>query len=571
MAIMKSTISTSDIFRSNEKSMSVVRYGIGAYSALIWIVVTSILPLRRWSHRVFYINHYISTLGFLLVAVQHVPSYARTAIYMAMAFVALDKLLVAVFFVRHNISIKIVRRGLVKFRHGPGRGMLVAGYRIEMVAPSPATLGLPTLARDGSTIIRVLNVPLSWRPGQHVRLYIPAFGPLEMHPFTPANCSVMPPPPLPPRKDIEQRGSVPFLAPPLQRSDMLLTVRAHAGLTGRLANYYSDWLANPCPNASHSEPDLVGFIDGPYGSPPAWEEYENLVLVATSTGVSFILSIMDHLEQLCFVSSPMPRTQNVRLAWILRHTDPHLEGKVDQLLLRYNSMLRESGIILEAEFYTSCPNSEMGPHRNQFDPFAHLRQQNSGRLSARPPLRIRNPEEIYKERDREARMELFVTELYESSQDSFETDEASEMDTLVNRSGDREQEDSPFADAYAVEGQDDAYRPLPSTRTPPPRVSTMEQSNSKACQCALIQHPRRKLESHTAKDNFITRSYGTRPDIARIIAEAAPRSRAERTMVAVCANEGIVRDARQRVAMLNKDFAFGQSDCVVDIFVESMS
>ena len=58
-----------------------------------------------------------------------------------------------------------------------------------------------------------------------------------------------------------------------------------------LKGVHADWLSLPCPNASRPSSSLTAFIDGPYGNAPAWEEYENLVLVATSSGVSFMLSI----------------------------------------------------------------------------------------------------------------------------------------------------------------------------------------------------------------------------------------------------------------------------------------
>jgi hypothetical protein len=68
VVIMKSSISTQDILHSRDPTMSVVRYGIATYTVLIWIAITSILPVRRFSYRIFYVNHCVSTLIFLVIA-----------------------------------------------------------------------------------------------------------------------------------------------------------------------------------------------------------------------------------------------------------------------------------------------------------------------------------------------------------------------------------------------------------------------------------------------------------------------------------------------------------------------
>lgn len=577
MGIMKSSISTSAILQSQDRNMSVVRYGISAYGVLVWISVTSILPLRNWSYRIFYLNHWISTLGFLTIIFQHVPSYACPPIYLAFGIVMLDKSKGAYDCIRNNFSVRPVNRRFSHFRRIPSRGMLVTGYPIELTAPSPFILGFPTQTKDITTILRISNIPFSWRPGQHIRLYIPALGPFEVHSFTPANCSALLPPPLPPRKDIEQHGSSTHLLAPsasVQTSEMLLMVRAYSGLTRRLANHHADWLMRPCPNATESIPasPLIAYIDGPYGSVPRWEEYENLVLVATSTGVSFILSIMDHLEQLCFTGSHIVPTHAIRFIWTTRHIDAQLERTVEQLLSRYSAILRDSGIEIDAEFFTTCLHSSIGLEVTQYDQFAHLRQHSRSRSRSPtpPPLSIIHPDEIYDEWDREAAAEyakLYLTQLdpfrtpIDSSERwSFESDETSENDTLV--------------DGHLLEGHDDVYRPL----LPPPaasqqrnRASTAEENTCKGCECAAIQHQRRKMYPARKGGELVVRNYATRPDITSAVRDAITRDGAERTMVAACAHGEVTRQIQGLVARSNLDFAHGRRTRGVDIFVEGFS
>ncbi|KAL6709657.1 ferric-chelate reductase Frp1 [Coniothyrium glycines] len=576
-AIMKSSIPTSEIVLSDNKGMATVRQGIGAYATLVWIVVTAILPLRRWSYRVFYLNHCISTIGFLLIAVQHVPSYARTSIYMAMSFVAMDKCLVACTFIRNNFSLRPHRRGLVRFRHGPSRGKLVAGYQIEMVAPASSALALPPRSRDDTTIIRILNLPITWRPGQHIRLHLPALGVFESHPFTPANSSAMPPPPLPPRKDIEQPAGTTLSSSSAQRSDMLLTVRTKSGLTMRLAEYYMQWLSNPCPNASQLEEHLVGFVDGPYGNPPEWNRHENLVLIAASTGVSFILSIVDHLEQLCFVGMHTTRTRTIRFVWMLRHFDTHLEHFVENLLSRYSTTLRESGIHMKAEIHITCSDSEMTCQMKEPDPFLHLRQQVINQSPVRPELIIRHPDEIYDEWDREAElaakgfhsMEPSITELYSGESLSFESDVISEVETLVDDESDDERESDPLTETYISQTNDDAYRPLPPTSSHQHIDPRVIQTRRDECQCVLIRHQREKLKVRKTHE-FITVHHGRRPDLESIITNVDTCEIGDSTMVAVCANGDIVRQARASVAALKGDVAFRRKRNAINIFIEGM-
>ncbi|KAH7391712.1 hypothetical protein BKA66DRAFT_579616 [Pyrenochaeta sp. MPI-SDFR-AT-0127] len=560
MAIMKSSISVRDIRESNEEA-------------------TSILPLRSWSYRTFYINHWISTIAFLAFVFQHVPVFARTPIYIATSIVMLDKALLAYFFLNMNVSVRPLKRRFARFSRGSGRRMLIAGFPVEMVAPSILITGLPTQTMDRTTIIRISKLPFSWKPGQHIRLFIPALGAFEIHPFTPANCSALLPPPLPPRKDIEEACNIGIVAtqPPRPTSEMILMVRAHSGLTNRLANYYAEWLAHPCPNASEPTSTLTAYVDGPYGEAPSWDRYENLTLIATSTGVSFILSIMDHLEQLCFLGDEKLKTKGVTFVWVTRHLEPHFEHFVEDLISRYSMLLCESGIGLEVEFYTTCPRATIESEPPSHDPFAHLRFHTQGRLSGKPTLRIRNPDEIYDEWDREAEIERlgqkeaepFFTEMDSSTRTSFESDEISQISTCVEGNGEDDLDGDPFSDAYKLSGEDASYRPLPPSRPlhHEPTTSNKSEKDSR-CECGIIQHQKKKGPTKNISKNFIHRTYAMRPDFGETLSKAIPRLSADSAMVAVCANENVTRDIRKVVAKMNVDFTLRRRATSVQLFSE---
>ena len=601
VAIMKSSISLADILLLQDKSATVVRYGIGSYFLLLWIAVSSILPVRRWSYRAFYINHWISTLGFLMIIIQHVPKHATTPIYMAFGFVSLDKTLMFVSFLKTNISVRPVKQRFAKLRRAPGRAMLVAGYPVEMLEPH--NLSFPTDIENSTTTIRICNVPMTWRPGQHIRLYLPALGAFEMHPFTPANCSsIAAPPPLPPRRsqDIERRGSAASIASSRQSSDILLMVRAHWGLTQRLKEFHMEWLKLPCPNAtlSSTATSLTAYVDGPYGSPPNWEYYENLILVTTSTGVSFALSIMDHLEQLCLSDVSKLRAQVIRFVWVVRHIDPQLEVTIAELLRRYSTMLKESGVRVETELHVTCAHAEVKPSMTEIDRFAHLRPRLPRYGSGDRFLTIRNPDEIYDEWEEEERQWAKMEALEEMQMKEIDPIEdadkgsstygddygataayegegyaSSETSTLLNGANQQQEgrHSNTFSDIRLTIDETAVLnhsRPLSSPVRSPllPRNTVPE----KTCQCALVQYQRQKLNK-PVKPLFDITFYGARPDISRIVTSAVSNDSHHSSMVAVCANSAVAKQVNHAVARAKRAFASGQRAADVDVFTEGFS
>ncbi|KAF2831893.1 hypothetical protein CC86DRAFT_339928 [Ophiobolus disseminans] len=513
VVIMKSSVSSEEILHSKDRSMTVVRYGTATYAFLTWIGISSIIPLRRWSYRAFYINHYASTSAFLIIAFQHVPTFARAPIYLSAGILALDKLITAYAFISNNVSI----------------------------APP---------------------------------LYIPALGRWEMHPFTPANCSSAPAPPLPPRKNSDAESGL-SLKQANPTSEMLLLVKTKSGFTKRLAAYHKSWLARPCPNATKSpDDDLTAYIDGPYGAAPAWHDYENLVLVASSTGVSFVLAILDYLEQLCLTnsSSDLP-TKTVKIVWMTRHIDTRLDEVVMDSMTRGAATLSDFGINVTAEVYTTCANSHTHPQPalHEYDAFAHLRQPTRTPLSSRPPLSIRHPDEIYDEWDREAEMEARRwAEPWNDEYAAYE-EESDDTCTLIDEQENRESDerDDWMED---LEDEDDGFLgesvDVDGDARGSCRTSVEVASDSAACQCALIQYQRRKLESRAMRLEHVTQHYGRRPDIPRAIRDGGCEGRA---MVAVCSNGGIVGEVRETVAGMNMKFVRGERGDRVELYVEKRS
>lgn len=597
VAIMKSSISLTDVLLSHDKGATVVRFGIGSYLLLVWIAVSSILPLRKWSYRTFHINHSISTLAFLMIILQHVPKHAMIPILVAFGFVLLDKTLIVTNFLMTNISVRPLRARCVRFRRAPGQAMLVAGYPVEMLEPHNLDVSIDT--EESVTTIRLCNLPITWRPGQHIRLYLPKLGSFEVHPFTPANSSsIAKPPPLPPRRshDLQCRGSSASTFPSTQSNNILLMIRAHSGLTRRLKHFHTDWLKLPCPNStlSSTATSLTAYVDGPYGNPPTWEDYEDLLLITTSTGVAFGLAIMDYLEQLCLSEASKLATQTIRFIWIVRHIDPQLEATVAELLQRYSTMLRESGVRVEVELYVTCVHAKADLSTADVDQFAHLRPRLPRYGSGDRTLTIRNPDEIYDEWEEEERQWAEMEALEEmqmketapfadvdqvsSKYDdntvaAYEGDGYASSDTSTLLDGGQAPKSPRHDESFSeirLTSDETASLNQPRALSSPvlsPLLARTAKPKEKACQCALVQYQRRKIRE-PRRPCFGSISYAMRPDVSRIVTLSVNSDPHCRSMVATCANGGVSRRVNAAVSKAKLAFSRGRRPTTVESFTE---
>ncbi|KAF1994477.1 hypothetical protein P154DRAFT_447515, partial [Amniculicola lignicola CBS 123094] len=540
MAIMMSSISVSDIVWSKDKIMLFVRFGVGAYGMLTWVAVTSILPIRKWSYRLFYLNHCLSTGVFLWVLFRHVPKYARNPIYLSVACLAMDTLLSWGVFIQRNICIRPVKRAFRVSRKIPPRKALALGHIVKMTTPKDGEG-----SSRSSTVIRISDIRFKWRPGQHVRIYIPRLGPFEYHPFTPATY----PTPRVSRKesskkqDVEQNNLLSQAATDVQ-NDMILMIKTHSGFTRRLTDYYRRWLALPCPNASRSSYSLTAFVDGPFGFPPEWKDFESLFLIATSTGVSFTLSILDYLAQLCRGGDAAVCTKRVRFLWVVRHLDSQLDSTVTEMLHRHSETLKDFGIAVDAQFFATCPETQASGNSHHRDPFAHLRHPRSNFFANKPPLRLWSPEDE----------ELYSEPTSTDGRMSFVSDRSL---TLID--GGEPQAEAEELDPYS-RGRF-RWRSLIPTFNGYKEVSKTEENG---CGCAVLsnQPTRRKIR------DLIVRSDGVRPDIPEIMRTMFASGHRDGGMVGVCANLSMTAETKNAVARMNIESVRGRRERELEIYSE---
>ncbi|KAH9230961.1 hypothetical protein K456DRAFT_1842249 [Colletotrichum gloeosporioides 23] len=219
-----------------------IRYGFAAWAVLVLQFITSLGPLRSLCYELFVAQHAISAVVFLWLLYIHVPSYAQAAIWVSVAALASDRLGRTVLLVRNNFQMSAGRR---------------LGH--------PARVKISGLQ---TTVLTIENIDFSWKPGQHIYLWLPRVGPTQTHPYTIAGVNQS--------TDKEKKT---------RNNSMHLVVRKHAGFSRRLHRFASQ-------NDAQSKV-LTAFVMGPYGHPPASSHYETLVLIAASTGASFTLSMLE--------------------------------------------------------------------------------------------------------------------------------------------------------------------------------------------------------------------------------------------------------------------------------------
>ena len=267
-----------DFVRMELEMMPMVKYGLGLWGVLVWTNLSSLVPIRRLSYEIFVLQHIVSASVFLWLLHTHVPAYASYNIWIAVAFVLVGR--ASRFFVLLYQNLSIRSKTL-----GPFAGKRV-GHPAEMQA----------LAGD-ITLITIHGVRFSWKAGQHVLLWYPTLGPLESHPFTISNIS----------EKKQEAGS----------SKVELIIRARSGFTRRL---YRRALS-----LGATSPTATVFLTGPFGSLPAWNTYETLVLISASTGASFTLPILESvLNDLCCV-------RRIDCLLLVRHRS-HIDGYLSRLL-----------------------------------------------------------------------------------------------------------------------------------------------------------------------------------------------------------------------------------------------
>ncbi|KFY61383.1 hypothetical protein V497_02984 [Pseudogymnoascus sp. VKM F-4516 (FW-969)] len=297
-----------DLVEVELQMMTMVKYGIGAWSVLAWTFITSLMPIRSFSYELFVLQHIAAAAVFLWLLWMHVPDYAQYNIWFAIAALSFDKLVMYAWTAWTNLPTHKKtgsETGLSKF----------LGHRAEIRA-----------VNDEMTEVLIHDVRFKWAAGQHIYLRIPSLGPLEAHPFTIAS-------------------ACPATS---NTSSIQLLVEKRGGFTKRLhaaASKTQDSSAVP----------VTAIITGPLGRPPTWAACETLILISASTGITFTLPI---LESIVNNTDGLTCVRRIEMLHVVRKRD-----STDCYIERIKSAITAAegaGIVLTVRIAVTCGTSSVG-------------------------------------------------------------------------------------------------------------------------------------------------------------------------------------------------------------------
>ncbi|KAL8721895.1 MAG: hypothetical protein Q9225_001531 [Loekoesia sp. 1 TL-2023] len=224
----------------------ITQRGFAAWCILLWIVFSSLLPVRRWSYEFFVVQHIVTSVGFLAAVCLHLPEELKVWVWLPVGFYVFDRLLRALATLFINVPILN--------RRTRGSGMIPSRAKFQHLC-------------GGMTRITIEDPPLTWNAGQHVFLTCHALAPLQAHPFTIAS--------------IPEDGKLEFL------------VKSKSGGTKRFFRHAEKSQSLPVASGDLSQRHARGVIlEGPYGRIRPLRQFDSVFLVAGGSGATFTVPLM---------------------------------------------------------------------------------------------------------------------------------------------------------------------------------------------------------------------------------------------------------------------------------------
>ncbi|KAL3422334.1 ferric reductase like transmembrane component [Phlyctema vagabunda] len=253
------------------------RIGMAAFGVLVWLVLSSVAPIRGLSYEFFVIQHVISYLGFLVAVFYHVPEENRIFVWLPLAFWAFDRAVRTGYLFYNNAGIL----------HKDSNGLLACKATFEPLDSS-------------HTRVTIANPPVAWTAGQHMFLACHALAPLTSHPFTIAS--------LPEDEKME------------------FIICAKKGGTKKFFSYASK--AFPTLPTSNKKDGRSVILDGPYSRIRPLRQFDSLIFIAGSTGATFTTPLLRDVVQQWTNSGSTPRfgpasgavTRHIRFIWVIKRS-----------------------------------------------------------------------------------------------------------------------------------------------------------------------------------------------------------------------------------------------------------
>lgn len=248
--------------------------------------------IRRLSYEFFVIQHILTFIGLIATIMYHIPDTALSARNYVWAAIAL------------YLASRTWQTGMVIFRNiRPRRAVLTA------VSSDVTKIVLPNSSKTLA----------SWTPGSHVLLRFPRLGVWQSHPVTIAS------------------------TPTSHNGDLVFFMRAHTGLSKKLLRAANEPAQTPAP--------YLMLVDGPYGgAQPDFAAYSSVILIASSTGMTFTLPILLDLASRVFhPQHNLGLVKRVHFIWSSR--DDAARYWVCEELKNALQTLRDEGVSADVSVY----------------------------------------------------------------------------------------------------------------------------------------------------------------------------------------------------------------------------
>ncbi|KAH7116919.1 ferric-chelate reductase [Dendryphion nanum] len=322
-----------DYIGTQIKQNSIVQKGMVAWALLVWIVFSSMTPIRGWCYELFVLQHLISFAVFIGFVYIHTPAEVHGYIWAPVALFWLDRAIRIGRTLYANLSIF----------HPKQRA---AGQMSGVWACKAEFIPLP----HQTTRIIIHNPPIKWTPGQHMFLSCHSIVPLQSHPFTVAS--------------IPADGRMEFL------------VKSETGGTRHFFRHAEK--THGLPASSSASCTRTVAIEGPYGCLRPLRQFDSVVLLAGSTGATFTVPLLRDLIQgwkenvnppaasSLFKPQTGAVTRSVRFVWIVKSRG-QLGWFSEQLSSVYTEFLmlqdQLKHIKLEIVVCITCDDSFTDEHR----------------------------------------------------------------------------------------------------------------------------------------------------------------------------------------------------------------
>ncbi|KAF2017461.1 ferric-chelate reductase [Aaosphaeria arxii CBS 175.79] len=332
-----------DYIGTQIKENPIVQKGMVAWVMLVWIVFSSMTPIRGWSYEVFVLQHLVSFAVFIGFVYIHTPAEVHGYIWAPVAIFWFDRVVRAMRVVYANLS----------FFHPKTQSLTKAR---SLWACQAEFVPLP----HQTTRIIIKDPPISWTPGQHVFLSCHSIVPLQSHPFTVAS--------------IPSDGKMEFL------------VKSEAGGTKRFFRHAEKTHGLPASSGKSCIKTVA--VEGPYGCLRPLRQFDSVVLLAGSTGATFTMPLLRDILRGWTENADLPTgssslfqtrggavTRSVRFVWVVKSRGQlgWFSDQLSTVCAEFQSLQeRLRDIKLELTVYVTCDDTFTEEHKTLLSTFAAL-------------------------------------------------------------------------------------------------------------------------------------------------------------------------------------------------------